>query len=98
MTLAFSWTTEITAEISLVVPQVRRKKKVEGVGGDGGVCLYPSSYILNFGFTVLRVILALLEGNFWTALKLEVLAKTIQLLLLRNKYAEFVVSVSPAPV
>lgn len=70
---------------------------MEGVGGDGGVCLYPSSYILNFGFTVLRVILALLEGNFWTALKLEVLAKTIQLLLLRNKYAEFVVSVSPAP-
>lgn len=64
MTLAFSWTTEIIAEISLVVPPERRKREVEGVGGDGGVCLYPSSYILNFGFSVLRVTLALLEGDF----------------------------------
>lgn len=64
MTLVFSWTTEIIAEISLVGPLGRRGKEVEGVGGDGGICLHCSSCILNFGFNVLRVTLAFLEGKF----------------------------------
>ena len=64
MTLAFSRTTEIIAEISLVGPPGRREREVEGVGGDESGCLHHSSYILNSGFIVLRVTLALLEGKF----------------------------------
>lgn len=35
--LAFSQTTEIIAEISLIGPLGRREREVEGVGGGGGV-------------------------------------------------------------
>lgn len=70
--LAFSQTTEIIAEISLIGPLGGKEREVEEVGGEAGVWLNHSSYILNFGYIVLGVTLDLLEGKFWAALKLEV--------------------------
>lgn len=70
--LSFSQTTEIIAEISLIGPLGGKEREVEEVGGEAGVWLNHSSYILDLGYIALRVTLDLLEGKFWAALKLEV--------------------------